>query len=158
MVYGFSGDELEPDVDTDDDGTLDSAPWVEITSCIALIESDPAKDLEAEQVYCETTIGPDGTFVPGHVFFDCKADAWQMGIFDPVGESDTPGELNNGCVPGDGGGDDCPGDLNGDGQVDGADLSALLGGWGGGGVSDINGDGNTDGADLSTLLGAWGEC
>lgn len=61
-------------------------------------------------------------------------------------------------MPGDGGGDDCPGDLNGDGQVDGADLSALLGGWGGGGVSDINGDGNTDGADLSTLLGAWGEC
>lgn len=53
----------------------------------------------------------------------------------------------------------CPGspaDINGDGQVDGADLSQLLGGWGQPGVTDINNDGITDGADLSQLLGDWG--
>ena len=111
VVYGFSGDELEPDLDVDDDGALDLTPWVESTSCISLIESDPAKDENAEQVYCETTIGPDVTFVPGHSYFDCELEAWQIGIFDPVGKSDTPGVLNNGCEPGDGGGgDDCPGD------------------------------------------------
>ena len=52
---------------------------------------------------------------------------------------------------------DCPaipGDLDGDGDVDAADLAFLLSAWGGT-AGDINGDGTTDAADLSTLLGAW---
>jgi uncharacterized protein (DUF2141 family) len=48
-----------------------------------------------------------------------------------------------------------PGDLNGDGRVDGADLGVLLGSWGLAGASDLNGDGTTDGADLGQLLAAW---
>jgi len=52
----------------------------------------------------------------------------------------------------------CPADLNSDGVVDGADLGALLGAWGGDGPADLNGDGAVDGADLGTLLGAWGSC
>ncbi|MEY3021568.1 MAG: Dockerin type domain [Planctomycetota bacterium] len=52
----------------------------------------------------------------------------------------------------------CPADLNCDGIVDGADLAALLGGWGGSGTGDIDGDGNVNGADLAALLGAWGAC
>lgn len=59
------------------------------------------------------------------------------------------GQLTIGC-PG------SPADLNGDGVVDGADLTQLLGNWGQPGPSDINGDGVTDGADLSQLLGEWG--
>lgn len=51
-----------------------------------------------------------------------------------------------------------PGDLNGDGGVDGADLTILLAEWGfcPGCVADFNGDGFVDGADLTTLLGYWG--
>lgn len=52
----------------------------------------------------------------------------------------------------------CTGDLNGDGSVDGADLGALLGQWGGPGSGDLNNDGVVDGADLGSLLGAWGDC
>ncbi len=48
-----------------------------------------------------------------------------------------------------------PADLNGDGQVDGADLGVLLGSWGTG-TNDLNGDGQVDGADLGVLLGDWG--
>ena len=48
-----------------------------------------------------------------------------------------------------------PGDLNGDGQVDGADLANLLGTWGTDGPADFNGDGIIDGADLAYLLGFW---
>jgi hypothetical protein len=48
-----------------------------------------------------------------------------------------------------------PADLNGDGVVNAADLSALLGNWGGTGVGDINGDGAVGAADLAALLGAW---
>jgi hypothetical protein len=54
---------------------------------------------------------------------------------------------------------DCPGDLNGDGIVDGADLSILLGAWGDAdGPADIDGSGLVDGADLAALLGDWGPC
>ncbi len=48
-----------------------------------------------------------------------------------------------------------PGDFNGDGIVDGADLGTLLSGWGQPGVTDLNGDGATDGADLGIFLGFW---
>jgi len=53
----------------------------------------------------------------------------------------------------------CQGDLNSDGQVDGADLGLVLGSWSaGGGPGDLNNDGTVDGADLGLLLGAWGQC
>ncbi len=53
----------------------------------------------------------------------------------------------------------CPSDLNGDGSVDAADLSLVLGAWGSSGpAGDINGDGSVDAADLSEVLGAWGPC
>ena len=52
----------------------------------------------------------------------------------------------------------CKGDLNGDGQVDGADLGILLGNWGTNDLcSDLDGSGNVDGADLGILLGFWGK-
>ncbi len=53
-----------------------------------------------------------------------------------------------------------PGDFNGDGIVNGADLSVLLGQFGMTGVrprdGDANGDGVVDGADLSVVLGNFG--
>jgi hypothetical protein len=48
-----------------------------------------------------------------------------------------------------------PGDLDGNGTVDSADLSILLNGWGTP-AGDLNGDGTTDSADLSILLNNWG--
>lgn len=51
---------------------------------------------------------------------------------------------------------DLPADLNLDGQVDGADLTILLGNWGEGYVpGDINGDGVVSGSDLAEILGSW---
>jgi len=56
----------------------------------------------------------------------------------------------------------CPADLDGDGLVGAADLSALLSAWGStgtaAGAADIDGDGSVGAADLAALLGAWGEC
>ncbi len=48
-----------------------------------------------------------------------------------------------------------PGDLNGDGIIDGADLGMLLSNWGGTGMGDVDGSGTVDGADLGVLLSAW---
>jgi len=51
----------------------------------------------------------------------------------------------------------CPGDLSGDGIVDGGDLGILLGAWGSSGSpADLNGDGVVDGGDLGALLACWG--
>jgi|GEM_PF-4533946 len=50
------------------------------------------------------------------------------------------------------------GDLNGDGIIDGTDLTYLLGYWGAvgsGHPADFNGDGVVDGTDLMYLLGLW---
>ncbi|MDY7107606.1 MAG: C25 family cysteine peptidase [Planctomycetota bacterium] len=51
-----------------------------------------------------------------------------------------------------------PGDLDGDGDVDTADLLALLADWGciGNCPGDVDGDGDTDTADLLMLLANWG--
>jgi hypothetical protein len=48
-----------------------------------------------------------------------------------------------------------PADLNGDGRVDGLDLTQMLANWGGSGAGDVNADGNVDGLDLAVLLAAW---
>jgi len=53
-----------------------------------------------------------------------------------------------------------PGDLTGDGSVDGADLAVLLGAWGQCGncgtcSADLNGDCMVNGVDLAILLGNW---
>lgn len=56
------------------------------------------------------------------------------------------------------------GDLDGNGSVDGGDLSVLLGAWGtcpaepAPCTADLNGDGAVEGADLGLLLARWGPC
>jgi hypothetical protein len=55
----------------------------------------------------------------------------------------------------------CPGDLNADRVLDGADIGLLLDQWGvttGLNVADINRDGVVNGADLGLLLSLWGAC
>ncbi|MCX5652490.1 MAG: FG-GAP-like repeat-containing protein [Planctomycetota bacterium] len=49
-----------------------------------------------------------------------------------------------------------PGDLDGNGVVDGADLATLLNSWGQGGPADLNGDGTVDAADMAVLLNNFG--
>lgn len=51
----------------------------------------------------------------------------------------------------------CP-DVNGDNQVDGVDLSAVLAGWGQGANGDVDGDGAVNGTDLTAILAGWGPC
>lgn len=54
----------------------------------------------------------------------------------------------------------CTADLNGDGLVNGADITILLGLWNVNfiNVADLNGDCAVNGADLAILLGQWGPC
>lgn len=94
---GFGGSDL----DTDDDGVIDltgdwdgdsvddGAPWAAILDSLAISENVPNEDL----VYSSTIVGPDGSFVPGHVYrFPNGGGAWNIGGFD--GGQDTPGVAN----------------------------------------------------------------
>ncbi len=53
--------------------------------------------------------------------------------------------------------DGSPADLNGDGDIDGADLGLLMGSWGecSGCAADLSGDGAVAGDDLGILLSGW---
>jgi chitinase len=75
---------------------------------------------------------------------------------DVLYEGSTDGGGGDGDGGG-GGGEPVDPDFNGDGLVDGADLSLLLSGWGGNDIAvDLDGDGLVGGNDLAMLLGAWG--
>jgi hypothetical protein len=57
----------------------------------------------------------------------------------------------------------CPGDFNGNGTVDGGDLTELLADYGQPSTflcdwTDIDQDGVTNGQDLAILLSGWGPC
>jgi predicted extracellular nuclease len=84
LVEGFTGAN-GADLDTDDDGALDSTPWTSVVDWVSLVQSPDGGD----RYYSPTTVGPDGDFVPGHVY-DCDPDGWQIGAF--AGGQDTPGE------------------------------------------------------------------
>ncbi len=89
LVQGFIGAD-GADLDTNDDGVLDTTPWASIVDSVALVGSAPG-----DRVYSPTVVGPDGTFVPGHIY-DC-ADGWLIGPFDPTVGDDTPGADNSVC-------------------------------------------------------------
>lgn len=90
LVFGFVGANGD-DLDTNDDGTLDSQPWSQLIDSVALIETVGTGDL----VYSNNQVGPDGTFVPGHVYF-CAGTGWVIGPFSNCAE-DTPGSANINC-------------------------------------------------------------
>ena len=56
--------------------------------------------------------------------------------------------------------DDCLGDFNGDGVVNGADFGSILASWGScpGCPQDLNDDGIVSGADVGAFLALWGPC
>lgn len=96
---------------------------------------------------------------------DCNGDGivdygqLRAGELSDVNENFIPDCCENGI----GIGCACPGDVDGDGEVDSVDLSIVLDAWGSAGDkqfprSDTNDDGTVDGADLSAVLFGWGAC
>lgn len=91
LVQGFTG-ALGDDLDTDDDGVLDVTPWTSIIDDVALIETIDSGD----HYYSTNTVGPNGTFVPAHVYFDIETNGFVIGTYDPTdaNAADTPNEAN----------------------------------------------------------------
>jgi len=88
LVKDFTGANGD-DLDTDDDGVLNVEPWDAVIDSVALVESFST----GEKIYTDTTVGPDGTFVPGHAFYCEELGGWQIGTFE-IG-NETPGSDNS---------------------------------------------------------------
>lgn len=56
LVDGFAG-AVGDDLDTDDNGTLDSTPWTTVYDSVAVVDDD------LPHVYTQQVIGPDGSFL-----------------------------------------------------------------------------------------------
>jgi len=125
LIDGFIG-AVGDDLDTDDDGNLDSTPWASIVDSIALLE-DPLDPITGntsagELIYSANTIGPDGTFVPAHIV-RCPdgSGSWEILPFADLGlPFDTPGSTNSCPEDCDNGTDD-----DGDGDTDCADADCV---------------------------------
>ena len=100
LVAGFYGN-LDDDLDTDDDGTLDSTPWAHQFDLVGIVETDPPAGTEDEYQYGPPSVGPDGSYAPGHVY-RCVEEptTWGIGLYDVADEdaSDTPGAANDDCL------------------------------------------------------------
>lgn len=124
LVSDFTGS-VGDDLDANDDGTLETKPWGTLLSGVSLVEEpnlddgaggfikpggtewDYSADLGIEAV------GPDGNFVPGHVFRSPNGSGdWQIGPFapsagdpdaeppvPPVDVQDSPGAENGTVTP-----------------------------------------------------------
>ncbi len=92
LVRDYTGT-ASTDLDIDDDGVIDAAPWSEVLDSVGVVASVGSGDL----LYSSTLVGPDGSSAPGHVYV-CDG-AWQIGGLDPAGGDDTPGAAN-GCDAG----------------------------------------------------------
>ena len=89
---------------------------------------------------------PEGSTVRDSRFCDYDEAAISGAWVDLGGNSFNPAECD-------------AADLNGDGEVNGADLALVLAAWGQpclGCAADINGDGEVNGADLALILAGWG--
>lgn len=95
LVQGFTG-AAGDDLDTNDDGILDSTPWAALDDSIALIQFPSPDGVTGDFVYSATTIGPDAGVVPSQVWRCSDSFAWNLGQFT-VGVTDTPGADNPTC-------------------------------------------------------------
>ncbi|MCV6596182.1 MAG: choice-of-anchor I family protein [Mangrovicoccus sp.] len=89
LVSGFTGTQGD-DLDSDNNGTLDSEPYGEVLAELSLIDGDSSTDFS----YSPTVLGPDGDFAPaaGARLPNGSGD-FTMAAFDDASD-DTPGALN----------------------------------------------------------------
>jgi uncharacterized protein len=93
LVSGFTGAQGE-DLDTNNDGVLDSTPWESVLDSINI--RDSASDFS----YGAPSVGPDGTFLPAGTFRcpDAPEGNFDNNIHNFSVPDGTPGAANN-CAP-----------------------------------------------------------
>ncbi|MEM8864275.1 MAG: PEP-CTERM sorting domain-containing protein [Planctomycetota bacterium] len=99
LVTDFTGS-LGDDLDTDEDGVLNTTPWSGVLDAVGLLETPQPPSAAGEDFLFAvglggSNVGPNGTFVPAHVFRDVDGTgAFQIGAFATGEETETPGSSN----------------------------------------------------------------
>lgn len=93
LVEGFTGANGD-DLDSDDDGTLESTPWSSIVDGVALLPSGDTA-LYADDLGVDAM---DGAASAGHIYRD-GLGIWQLGNINLADATDTPGVANASAVP-----------------------------------------------------------
>ncbi len=85
------------DLDTNNDGVLDSTPWSEIVDSVAFVGTTASTPPTGQEWwYSEARVGPDGTNWPGHIYRCTPRSDWLIGGFEFV--NDTPRAVNDDCT------------------------------------------------------------
>ncbi|MCP3904113.1 MAG: hypothetical protein GY715_10815 [Planctomycetes bacterium] len=131
-------------------GTLRIGPTHTTVSLADTHDNDGVGQVPCEAIYVQSLIIDEGAMLSTngcHVYYgDAQVDG---SIDDPANV--IPIEFTP----------PCPWDLNGNGQVDFADILAVIGAWGPCPPDcphDLNGNGNVDFADILAVIGSWGPC
>jgi hypothetical protein len=88
LVEGFTGSSGD-DLDIDDDGVLDAMPWLTNLDGVSVVDGDGNTDFS----YSDDVLGPDGNFVPSHLFRRGDDGEFVAGVFGDQG-NDTAGDDN----------------------------------------------------------------
>ncbi|MGJ8697266.1 MAG: lamin tail domain-containing protein [Verrucomicrobiaceae bacterium] len=100
LVTDFTGS-INDDLDTDNDGMIDSTPWGSIIDAVSIVEPGEAPGTVGFGYAASlgfTDVLGEGGFVPAHVLRSPNGTgAWVLGPFgsDEVPAIDTPGALNS---------------------------------------------------------------
>ena len=137
MVYGHSSLGLHPTIEA-----------------VGRVPSDPPGTMSAPAILEESVTSPaDGDSLQRWGdYFDCTVDPVNNRTFWMTGEIQTEDGWQTQIIAFN---VTVPADINGDGQVDGADLGLLLVDFGSNGPGDLNADGVVDGSDLGLMLVEW---
>lgn len=110
LVTGYTAG--AEDLDADDDGTLELPDGTVVIDAVSLVETPDSGDAFYATTVGGVDVGPNGPFVPAHVFRSESSGSWIIGAFggrgtatnpnfarlqlgdDGVALSDTPGVIN----------------------------------------------------------------
>ena len=148
------------DFDQNDDDVIGLADWTAFLDCASLdlvITPDMIcgiADIDQDGDVDETDLASFLVAYEGENG-DCDGDGVSNleAIFLGAPDADGDGVPDDCPAP-------CPGDFNGDRQINSADLGLMIAAWGScsGCPEDLNGDGLVNGADLGLMIAGWGAC
>jgi hypothetical protein len=159
LVAGFTG-AANTDLDTDDDGVLDSTPWTSVLDKVSVVTSIRSAPTSSTEWWYAPRIGPNSSGTPYHIYRCTAVGYWLAGnryFLDPATRTDTPGVDNAACPNS---GPACFGDLDGSQEVDTGDVAFALLDFGPcpGCPSDLDGTGEVDFGDVALILLSTGPC
>ena len=160
LVEGFTG-LLNTDLDTDDNGTLETTPWTSLKDAISIVKTvHAAPTSTSEEWWYAPRIPPLKDGLAMHIYRCSPDNLWWAGvraITDPNTITDRIGQSNITCP---GSAPACFGDLDGSGEVDSGDVALALldSGSCAGCAADLDGSGEVDSGDVALILLNSGTC